>query len=281
MLLIQRRLGSRYELVRPLSPGGMSTVYLAVDHRRNIRVAVKVMRQSRARTLDRRRFEHEVEVLGRMNHECIPPLLDGGEAHGIRFLVTPYVPGRSLRERIRQGPPMDVPSMLGIVSDLGGGLSHVHGLGVIHRDVKPGNVMLSDGGARLLDFGISLTLPAKPCEVGSRGLVTGTPEYMSPEQACGSVEIDARTDVYSLGCVAFEMLAGKPPFTGRSARTIATRKLWGEVPPIRSLRSDVPAHVDRALRLALAPLPDDRLESVSALLAAMEDEAGEPRSAER
>ena len=141
---------------------------------------------------------------------------------------------------------------------------------MIHRDVKPGNVLLYDGRALLLDFGIALSVSfTEGTELGRRGLSTGTPEYMSPEQACGDVDIDARTDVYGLGCLIFEMLTGRPPFTGRTARTIVTKKLWGDVPSMRRARPDVPKEVDRAVSGALAPIPMDRLQSVGELMTAL------------
>lgn len=267
---LQATMGSRYEIVREVGSGGTSTVYLAIDHERGARVAVKVLDTGSARALERARFRQEIRIVRGLRHPNVLPLLDAWDDADLLCYVMPFVSGESLRERLRGGATFEVRETARVAGDVAAALTHAHARGVVHRDVKPENVLFDGGRAVLSDFGVALSLGLSRTANRSRpGLVAGTPQYMSPEQAFGETDVDTRTDVYALGCLIFEMLAGSPPFTGRTSWTILAKKLWGEVPSLRKVRSDVSAKADEAVRRALAPIPADRLQSVAELGAAL------------
>jgi len=263
-------LAHRYAVERELGSGGMATVYLANDLKHQRKVAVKVLRPELAAALGPERFLREVEIAARLNHPHILPLHDSGEADGFLFYVMPYVSGKSLRQRLADEQHLDVAEALAITRQVASALDYAHGQGVIHRDVKPENILLYEGEAMVADFGIALALKAAAAErLTEAGLAVGTPEYMSPEQAEGVRALDARSDVYSLCCVLYEMLAGEPPFTGPTAQAVLAKHFADPAPGVRRLRATVPAQVERAMLKALAKTPADRFASAAAFAEAL------------
>src|SRR2546421_4388898 len=263
-------LAGRYTIERELGRGGMATVYLARDVKHRRQVAVKVLRPELAAALGPDRFLREVEIAARLNHPHILALYDSGEADGLLFYVMPYVAGESLRHRLAREKQLPVEEALGITRQIASALGHAHAQDVIHRDLKPENILLHEGEAMVADFGIALAVSAAADDrLTETGLAVGTPEYMSPEQAVGERELDARSDVYSLGCVLYELLAGEPPYTGRTAQAVIAKRLTDPVPAVRRLRTTVPAAVEQALMKALAKTPADRFASTGAFVEAL------------
>jgi tetratricopeptide (TPR) repeat protein len=257
-----KRLGStlagRYRVERVLGSGGMAFVFLAEDLRHHRHVAIKVVKPELAAVLGPERFLREIEISARLDHPHILPLYDSGEAGGLLYYVMPYVEGESLRDRLTRERQLPVDDALQIAREVADALSYAHSHDVIHRDIKPENILLAGGHARVADFGIARAITeAGGQRLTQTGLAIGTPAYMSPEQAAGSRELDGRSDLYSLGCVLYEMLAGEPPFTG-PADSLVHQHLAVEPTPITSLRPAVPAAVAAAVMRALAKTPADR-----------------------
>jgi len=269
---LQKDLGSRYRLSRELGHGGMATVYLAEDTHRDKRVAVKVLRRELTAILGPTRFHREIEILARLEHPNIVRILDSRQAGARLYFVMPFVSGDSLRARLDRQGGLPMEAVLSISRDIAAGLDHAHARGILHRDIKPENVLLEEHRALVCDFGISRAIEVAGDEsFSSSGLVLGTPAYMSPEQATGG-EIDARSDVYALGCVIFEMLTGEPPFTGASAQAVFARHISERPRPIRTPRPDVSPEMERAVLTALAKSPGARPATASALVRLMEAE---------
>ncbi len=262
-------LADRYAVERELGRGGMATVYLAEDRKHGRQVAVKVLHPELARSLGTERFLREIHIAAQLSHPHILPLLDSGEAGDRLYYVTPHVSEGSLRERLDRGA-LALEEALRILREIGGALDYAHRQGFVHRDVKPENILFADGHAMLADFGIARVTSASAGDVITEvGLVMGTPEYMSPEQAAGDREIGAPSDIYSLACVAFEMLAGTPPLLGESARATIAKQVTEAPQPVRALRPDVPGYVERALARALAKDPADRFATAAQLVQAL------------
>src|SRR6266498_1381627 len=238
-------MADRYTLERELGAGGMATVYLAHDVRHNRKVAIKIMHPELAALIGAERFLKEIETTANLQHPNILPLFDSGRVEGTVFYVMPYVHGESLRARLTRETQLPVADALRIAAEIAAGLDYAHRQGVIHRDIKPDNVLFHDGRALVADFGIAL---AGRGDGGARitktGMSLGTPEYMSPEQAAADETVDARADVYALGAVLYEMLAGEPPFTGPTSQAILARVMREEPRPLSLQRKTVPAHVD-------------------------------------
>ena len=251
----------------------MARVYLARDLRQNRRVAVKILRPDVAVSLGPERFLREIEIASRLAHPHILPVHDSGDADGMLYYVMPYVEGESLRERLTPGrPPLD--EALAIIREVADALAYAHRLNVVHRDIKPGNILLQAGHAVVADFGVARAISAATDErVTTTGLIVGTPMYMSPEQAAGE-EIDGRTDVYALGCVAYEMLTGSPPYTGVTPRDVIMRSRATPHRPVRALRPDVPQPVAEAIEKALAKQPEDRYPNALAFAEAVRAPGG-------
>ena len=272
---LQAALAGRYRIERELGRGGMATVYLANDVKHHRQVAIKVLRADLATLLGPERFLREVEIAAKLNHPHILPLYDSGDADGFLFYVMPYIKGESLRAKLEREQQLSVEESLAVTRQAASALGHAHAHGVIHRDVKPENILLHEGEAMVADFGIALAASATPDErLTETGLVLGTPEYMSPEQAMSESALDGRSDVYSLACVLYEMLAGEPPHTGPNARALLAKQLVDPVPAIRRLRAAVPAAVEQAIMKALANAPADRFSSASAFVEALTAPAG-------
>ena len=264
-------LADRYRVVRELGAGGMATVYLAEDLRHDRRVALKVLRPELAAVIGAQRFLAEIKTTANLQHAHILSLFDSGEADGTVFYVMPFVDGESLRDRLNRERQLPVPDAVRIAREVADALAYAHGHGVIHRDIKPENILLQNGHALVADFGIAL---AASKTGGSRltetGMSLGTPHYMSPEQAMGERALDARTDIYALGCVLYEMLVGEPPFTGPTAQAIVARVMTEDPRSITAQRKTVPTHVSAAVEVALAKLPADRFASATEFAAALE-----------
>ena len=254
-------LADRYRVERELGRGGMATVYLAHDLRHGRPVAVKVFRAELAHAIGPDRFLREITVTARLEHPHILPLLDSGEAGGLLYYVMPFVDGESLRDRLARERQLPLADAYAITREVADALHYAHNLGIIHRDVKPENILLAGGHARLADFGIARAITVAGSEsLTDTGLAIGTTAYMSPEQAAGSRDLDRRTDIYSLACVMYEMLAGEPPYSGATAAAIMARK--SEPPPgLRIVRETVPVEVEQAIRRALARVPADRFST--------------------
>jgi serine/threonine protein kinase/Flp pilus assembly protein TadD len=268
-------LATRYVIERELGRGGMATVYLAEDRKHHRKVAVKALRPDLAAQLGAERFLREIGIAARLTHPHILPLIDSGEAAGMLYYVMPYVPGESLRDRLMRQPRLPVRDALRAARDVGAALDYAHRQGFIHRDIKPENILFVDGHATVADFGIARALSAAGVEpVTETGLALGTPAYMSPEQASAERELDVRSDLYSLACVLFEMLAGEPPFTGPHARAIIARQVTEHPRPVRALRPDTPPAVEQAIARALAKDPEDRFPTVAQFIEALETGEG-------
>ena len=261
---LQEALAGRYAIERELGAGGMATVYLAHDTRHNRKVAIKVMQPDLAALIGAERFLQEIETTANLQHPNILPLFDSGRVDGTVFYVMPYVQGESLRSRLLREKQLPVAEALRIATELAQGLDYAHRHGVIHRDIKPDNVLFHDGRALIADFGIALALSQEDGKVRitKTGVSLGTPAYMSPEQAAGEQTLDPRADVYALGVVLYEMLAGEPPFTGLTAQAIFARVMSEEARPLRLKRRSVPQHIDDAVTRALEKLPADRWQTV-------------------
>jgi serine/threonine-protein kinase len=248
----------------------MATVYLADDLKHRRKVAIKVLRPELGPVLGHDRFTHEIRVAAALSHPHILPLYDSGSADGLLFYVMPYVRGESLRQRLARVGQFPIDEALGIIRQVAGALDHAHGLGLIHRDIKPENILIHEGEAMVADFGIALVTGAAPADrITATGMMVGTPAYMSPEQAAGERALDVRSDVYSLACVLYELLAGEPPYTGPSAQMIIAKRFTDPVPRIRRLRPTVSRAIEEALLTALARVPADRFASAGAFADAL------------
>jgi serine/threonine-protein kinase len=250
----------------------MATVYLAHDVKHERKVALKVLRSELAAVLGGERFLNEIRVTANLQHPHILALYDSGAADGFLFYVMPYVAGETLADRLTREKQLGVDDAVRIAGEIAGALDYAHRQGVIHRDIKPANILLQDGGVLVADFGIALALKAAGGDrLTETGLSLGTPHYMSPEQATGDRDVDARTDVYALGAVLYEMLAGEPPHTGSTVQAVLARVLTEEPRPIGTLRPSTPPHVAMAVEKALAKVPADRFATAADLAAALKD----------
>ena len=280
---LRAALSDRYELDRELGAGGMATVYLATDRKHRRRVAVKVLRPDVIASVGPARFLREIEIAARLVHPNILGLHDSGEADGFLFYVMPYVEGDSLRDRLRRDGKLPVEAVVRIVDEIADALEHAHAHGVVHRDIKPENILFESGHAVIADFGIARALTVSADDaVTVTGVALGTPAYMSPEQATGERDLDARCDVYSLGCVAYEMLTGERAFAGASVQAVIARKLGGEPASPRSIARELPDDVERVVLKAMARSPDDRYPTVRQFADALRSSAlGPERSITR
>ena len=259
---LRAALAGQYAIERELGRGGMATVYLAQDRKHGRPVAIKVLAPELAAAVGRERFLREIETAARLTHPHILPLHDSGEADGLLYYVMPYVEGESLRDRLTREHQLSIEDAISITREVASALSYAHSHDVIHRDVKPENILLSGGEAIVADFGIAGALDAAGgAKLTRTGVVLGTPAYMSPEQAAGDRALDGRSDVYGLGCVLYEMLTGEPPFTGPTSQAIIAKRFSDPVPSARRLRETISLPLDRAIVKALARAPADRFAS--------------------
>ncbi|MGH7539635.1 MAG: protein kinase domain-containing protein, partial [Gemmatimonadota bacterium] len=268
-------LAPRYVLGRALGRGGMATVYAAEDRKHRRAVAIKVLRPELSATLVAERFLQEIQIAAGLNHPHILPLFDSGHVDGTLYYVMPLVEGESLRDRLRRERQLPLDEALTIARQVGSALVHAHARDVVHRDIKPENILFSGGEAVVADFGIARAVTAAgERELTKTGLALGTPAYMSPEQAGGERRVDARTDIYSLGCVLYEMLAGEPPFTGASARMVMARHMADRPPSLTAARPELPGAVEKVVHTALAKSPADRYQSAERMTRALDQAVG-------
>jgi serine/threonine protein kinase/tetratricopeptide (TPR) repeat protein len=261
---LQLGLADRYQLKRELGRGGMATVFLAHDLRHDRPVALKVLHAELAATLGPERFLREIKLAARLQHPHILTVHDSGETDGQLWFTMPFVEGESLRDRLRRDKQLPIEVALRIATDAARALDYAHQHGVVHRDIKPENLLLTtDGSSLVADFGIARALSGGDEHLTQTGMSVGTPAYMSPEQTAGERNLDARTDIYSLACVLYEMLAGEPPFTGQNAQAVLAKRLSGEVPRVRQIRPSVPEEMENAVTRALAPVAADRFASAA------------------
>lgn len=277
---LQTALGSSYVLQRELGRGGMATVYLALDAKHQRSVALKVLHGDLAASLGPDRFRREIAFAAKLQHPHILTVLDSGETvSGQLWFTMPFVEGESLRHRLEHQRQLPIDDALRITREVALALDYAHRHGVIHRDVKPENILLVDGQAMLADFGIARGVTDPISKPGTRltdeGTAIGTIAYMSPEQAIADPTIDGTTDIYSLGAVLYEMLTGEPPFSGPTAQSVALKKMSGSPLPIRRIRPMVTAQVDAATERALNPVPADRFQTGAAFARALEASSGE------
>src|SRR2546428_9980757 len=246
-------LADRYRVERELARGRTAVVFLAQDLRHDRSVAIKVLHPELAAAVGAERFLREIQLAARLQHPHIVALHDSGETNGLLYFVMPYVEGESLRDRLEREPQLPVPEALRVAGDVAQALTYAHALGVVHRDIKPENILLENGHALVADFGIARAISAAGSErLTDTRIALGPPAYMSPEQGAEDGQVDGRSDLYALGCVVYEMLAGTPPFTEPPAQAILRRHAVDPVAPIRTVRDTVPGGVERAVLKALA-----------------------------
>jgi serine/threonine protein kinase len=265
-------LAGRYRLERELGAGGMATVYLAEDVQRHRQVAIKVLYEDLAHSLGAARFMREIEIASRLQHPNILTLLGSGEALGFLYYVMPYVEGQSLRPRLMREGELPVGDAVRLLIEVVDALAYAHAHGVVHRDIKPDNVMLSGRHALVTDFGVAMAIreAGGPSTITSAGVALGTPAYMSPEQASADPDVDHRTDIYSVGAMAYELLAGRPPFADAKPQQVLAALLSREPEPLTHLRPGLSAPLEQIVMKCLAKLPADRWQSAEQMLAQLE-----------
>ena len=264
-------LAGRYTIERELGEGGMATVYLADDLKHERKVALKVLKPELAAVVGAERFLAEIKTTANLQHPHILALHDSGKADGLVFYVMPFIEGESLRDKLDREKQLSVEETLEITKGVASALDYAHRRDVIHRDIKPANILLQDGQPVVADFGIALAVSAAGTRLTETGLSLGTPHYMSAEQAMGDRELDARSDVYSLACVTYEMLVGEPPYTGPTAQAIVAKLITEKAQSITQHRDTVPAHIDAAVQKALSKLPADRFTGAQDFAEALAD----------
>jgi serine/threonine-protein kinase len=257
--VVQQALADRFEVERSLGHGGMCTVFSGRDRRTGDLVAIKVLRPEFATSLLADRFHQEIEFLASLEHPNILPLRESDEAGTLVYYVMPFAAEGSLKERLLRDRRLSLDDALAITRDIAAALDFAHARNVMHRDIKPGNIMFVAGHAAICDFGVARAIVKAGGErLSTSGLVVGTPAYMSPEQASATPDLDHRSDIYALACLLYEMLAGEPPFTGRTAQAIMARQVRERPPSLRVVRPDVPQRVEDAIHRALAKRPEER-----------------------
>ncbi|HEX6599961.1 MAG TPA: protein kinase [Gemmatimonadaceae bacterium] len=272
-------LAERYTVDRELGHGGMASVFLATERKHRRKVAIKMLHADIAASVGAERFLREIGILARLSHPHIVPLIDSGDAEGRPYWVSPFVPGGSLRDRLEREHRLAVGDAIAVAREVAMALDYAHRNGVVHRDVKPENILFADGHAVLADFGVARSTASTDTDVVTEaGTALGTPAYMSPEQASGDT-LGASSDIYSLACVVYEMLAGEPPLRGNNVRATLAKQVTVTPRAIRVLRAEVPAGVERALARALAKAPDHRFDTVMAFADALRDGAGDESGA--
>ena len=261
---LKAALAERYDVERELGHGGMATVYLASDPKHQRRVAIKVLHPELSKGIGSQRFFREIEIAARLQHPNILSLHDSGQCQGYLYYVMPYVEGETLRDQLDREGKLPIDDAVRLAGEIADALGYAHERGVVHRDVKPENVLISDGHAVIADFGIARAISEAGGEsVTESGHAVGTPAYMSPEQGGGQANLDGRTDIYSLGCLLFEMLTGQPPFMASTPRALIARHILEQPPSVRAVQASIPEHVDYAVDTALAKTPADRFRTAA------------------
>ena len=271
-------LGGSYTIERELTGGGMALVFMGEDHDLERKVVIKVLPPELAASVSAERFRREILTVARLQHPHIVPILKAGEIDGLPYFVMPYVDGESLDIRLRRTGPLGVRETMGIMKDVARALAFAHAGGVVHRDIKPGNILLASGSATVTDFGVAKALSSarrsgenKTNGLTNTGMSLGTLLYMAPEQAAGDPNIDGRADIYALGIAAYEMLAGVAPFANLDPRQMLTARLTLPPPPLSTYRKDVPLGLEKVIARCLAIDPADRPQTAAALVEMLED----------
>ena len=275
-LLVRLRLAlaDRYDVERAVGEGGMATVFLARDLKHDREVAMKVLHPELSESVGNERFLREIEILARLNHTNILGLIDSGEADGLLYFVMPFVAGASLRDRLEGEGQLPIEDAIRIGVEVADALGYAHGLEIVHRDIKPENILFVAGHAVLSDFGIARAVSeAKGAGLTRTGLSVGSPNYMSPEQATGADESDARSDLYSLGCVMYEMVGGEPPYSGPSSVAVLSRHLHADIPSVSIIRPNTPPQLEAIIQKALAKAPADRFQTAEGMRDAISGDA--------
>ena len=261
---LREAIGDRYTIERELGRGGMATVFLARDQKHDREVAIKVLHPELSASIGAERFEREIKLAAKLQHPHILGLYDSGVADGLMYYVMPFVKGESLRDRLDRESMLPFEDAIRITLEVCGALQHAHEHGIVHRDIKPENILLSGDHALVADFGIARAASeAGQAKLTQTGMAVGTPVYMAPEQSTGDT-VGPTADIYSLGCMLYEMLAGEPPFMGSNAMAIMAKHLMEQVPSVRVVRSAVPEEVEQAIFFALAKTPVDRPQTAKA-----------------
>ena len=260
-----------YAIDREAGAGGMSTVYLARDLKHDRRVAIKVLRPELAAALGPDRFPREISIVAKLQHPHVLPLHDSGEIDGFLYYVMPFVEGDSLRTKLDRDGPLPIQDAVRVMKEVADALAYAHGQGVMHRDIKPDNVMLSGRHALVMDFGVAKAVESAGGEsLTTVGVAVGTPTYMSPEQATGQEHIDQRSDIYALGILGYEMLTGAPPFTGRTAQAILSAHVMEAPAPIQEKRASVPPVLAELIMRCLEKAPADRWQHAEEIVQQLE-----------
>src|SRR5690348_8091164 len=268
-------LADRYAIERELGRGGMAIVYLARDLKHDRRVAIKVLRPELATSLGADRFLREISIAAQLTHPNILSLHDSGDANGALYYVMPYVDGESLRHRLERERQLPVDEAVEIARQVASALDYAHAQGVVHRDIKPENILLLGKHALVADFGLARAVcSAAHPRITDSGIAVGTPAYISPEQASAERSVDGRTDVYSLGCVVFEMIAGVPPFRGATVQAIIAHHVSSPPPSLCSERPSCPPALDASVQRALAKVPADRFRTAGEFVRELEAAIG-------
>ncbi len=278
---LKSALTDRYAVESEIGRGGMAVVFLADDLKHHRKVAIKVLHPELGAAIGGARFAHEIEIVGGLTHPHVLPLYDSGETDGLLFYVMPYVEGESLRQRLEREQQLPVDEAIGIAQEVADALDHAHQQGIVHRDIKPANILLEGGHAVVTDFGVARAVSKAGGEkVTATGMAVGTPAYMSPEQAAGK-EVDERSDLYALGCILYEMLAGEPPLTGASPQSTAAKRLTDRPTSLVAIRSTVPGNLQSLVERTLATSPVDRPTTARALAEELEEVRRSPEPAIR
>jgi serine/threonine protein kinase len=261
---VQSALADRYLVKHEVGRGSMAGVFFAWDHDRECDVAIKVLRPEFGPTIIAERFHREIAFLKVLDHPNILPILDSGEAGNLTYFTMPFAHGDTLASRVAKEGPLPIEDSMSILCDIAGAIDHAHSHDIIHRDIKPENVVFEESRAMVCDFGVARALVSAGRErLSSSGLIVGTPEYMSPEQASGEWEIDQAADIYALGCLAYTMLAGEPPFTGPTTQAVLARQVAADIPSLRIVRPETPKPVEKAITRALTKEPAKRQKSAA------------------
>ena len=267
---VQASLQPRYIVKSEVGRGSMAGVFAAWDSDRECEVAIKVLRPEFVATIVGRRFHREIGYLADLDHPNILSILDSGEADNLIYFTMPLAPGKTLGSRVSEEGPLSIDEALSITQDIAAAIDHAHAHNIIHRDIKPDNIVFSDSHALICDFGVARALVTAGRErLSSSGIVIGTPEYMSPEQASGDWDLSGAADIYALGCVVYMMLAGEPPFTGPTTQAVMAKHVAAEPPSLLVVRPDVPQQVERAVQRALAKNPAARPANAGEIAVAM------------
>ncbi|MEE8571792.1 MAG: serine/threonine-protein kinase, partial [Gemmatimonadota bacterium] len=267
---IRSSLDDRYVIESELGAGAMAVVFLAHDLKHDRNVAIKVLKPELASAIGGDRFQREIEVVAGLTHPHILPLYDSGEAAGLLYFVMPYIEGESLRGRLKREGRLPVRDAIRITREIADALGFAHRHGIIHRDVKPGNILLTEHHARLADFGIAHLAETEGGTLTGTGLALGTPAYFSPEQATGDRDLDGRSDVYSLGCVLYEALTGQPPFTATSVRALITHHIVDAPPQVKELRPEVSEGIEAVVQTALRKEPEKRFQTAEEMAGSLD-----------